>query len=81
MDAKRLLLCTEGRDHTTIQAFAQDLKDHGSEPTVIAHACMNMSAAYLKGTAAHLPNALVSYRRFHIVKLSGEAMDEVRKQE
>lgn len=81
LDAKRLLFCTQGRDHTTIQAFAKDLQDHGGEPTAIAHACMDMSAAYLKGTAAYLPNAQVSYDRFHIVKLAGEAMDEVRKQE
>ena len=81
LDAKRLLFCTQGRDHTTIQAFAKDLQDHGGEPTAIAHACMDMSAAYLKGTAAYLPNAQVSYDRFYIVKLAGEAMDEVRKQE
>jgi transposase len=81
LDAKRLLYCTPGREHTTIKAFAQDLRDHGGQPTAIAHACMDMSAAYLKGTAAYLPNALVSYDRFHIVKLAGEAMDEVRKQE
>ena len=78
LDAKRLLFCTEGRDHKTIQAFAQDLQAHGGEPTAIAHACMDMSAAYLKGATAYLPNALVSYDRFHVVKLAGEAMDEVR---
>lgn len=81
LDAKRLLFCTEGRDHQMIQAFAQDLQAHGGEPTAIAHACMDMSAAYLKGSAAYLPNALVSYDRFHIVKLAGEAMDEVRTEE
>lgn len=78
LDAKRLLFCTEGRDHQTIGAFAEDLRAHGGEPTAIAHACMDMSAAYLKGATAHLPNALISYDRFHIVKLAGEAMDEVR---
>ncbi len=81
LDAKRLLFCTPGRDHQTIQAFAQDLQAHGGEPTAIAHACMDMSAAYLKGSAAYLPNALVSYDRFHVVKLAGEAMDEVRTEE
>ena len=81
LDAKRLLFCTPGRDHQTIQAFAQDLHAHGGEPTAIAHACMDMSAAYLKGATAYLPNALVSYDRFHIVKLAGEAMDEVRTEE
>lgn len=81
LDAKRLLFCTEGRDHQTIGAFAEDLRAHGGEPTAIAHACMDMSAAYLKGATAHLPNALISYDRFHIVKLAGEAMDEVRTSE
>jgi transposase len=81
LDAKRLLFCTPGRDHQTIQAFAQDLQAHGGEPTVIAHACMDMSAAYLKGATAYLPNALVSYDRFHVVKLAGEAMDDVRTEE
>jgi transposase len=81
LDAKRLLFCTPGRDQQTVEAFAQDLQAHGGEPAAIAHACMDMSAAYLKGTTAHLPNAQVSYDRFHVVKLAGEAMDEVRSAE
>ena len=81
LDAKRLLFCTPGRDHQTVQAFTQDLQAHGGEPTAIAHVCMDMSAAYLKGATAYLPNALVSYDRFHVVKLAGEAMDEVRTAE
>jgi transposase len=81
LDAKRLLFCTPGRDHQTVQAFTQDLQAHGGEPTAIAHVCMDMSAAYLKGATAYLPNALVSYDRFHVVKPAGEAMDEVRTAE
>ncbi len=81
LDAKRLLFCTPGRDHQTVQAFTQDLQAHGGEPTAIAHVCMDMSAAYLKGATAYLPKALVSYDRFHVVKLAGEAMDEVRTAE
>ncbi len=81
LDAKRLLFCTPGREHTTVQEFAADLSAHGGEPSAIAHACMDMSAAYLKGVTAYLPNARVSYDRFHIVKLAGEAMDEVRSTE
>lgn len=81
LDAKRLLFCTSGRDHQTVQAFSQDLHAHGGEPTAIAHVCMDMSAAYLKGASVYLPNALVSYDRFHVVKLAGEAMDEVRAAE
>jgi transposase len=81
LDAKRLLFATAGRDHTTVLEFAVDLRAHGGEPTAIAHACMDMSAAYRKGVSAYLPNAQISYDRFHIVKLAGEAMDEVRSVE
>ena len=60
LDAKRLLFCTSGREHTTVQEFAADLSAHGGEPSAIAHACMDMSAAYLKGVTAYLLNARVS---------------------
>ena len=81
LDAKRLLFATPGKDHKTVQAFAEDLEAHGGQRTAIAHACMDMSAAFLKGAALYLPNALVSYDRFHIVALANEAMEEVRSAE
>lgn len=81
LDVKRLLFRTPGRDHQTVQAFTRDLHAHGGEPTVIAHVCMDMCAAYLKGSTAYLPNALVSYDRFQVIKLACEAMDEVPKAE
>ena len=81
LDGKRLLFATPGRDHTTLLEFAVDLRAHGGEPAAIAHACMDMSGAYRKGVDLYLPNAQISYDRFHIVKLAGEAMDEVRRAE
>ena len=81
LEAKRLLFATPGRDHTTVGEFAVDLSAHGGKPTAIADACMDMSAAFRKGVTAYLPNARISYDRFHVVKLAGEAMDEVRSAE
>ena len=81
LDAKRLLFATPGRDHATVQAFAADLEAHGGRPTAIAHACIDMSAAYAKGIEAALPNAQISYDRFHVVALANQAMDEVRSAE
>lgn len=78
---KRLLFATPGKDHTTIGEFAQDLEAHGGDRTAIAQACIDMSAAFAKGIAQHLPNARISYDRFHIVALANEAMDEVRSAE
>jgi transposase len=81
LDAKRLLFATPGRDHQTVLEFATDLEAHGGQRTAIAHACIDMSVAYAKGINAALPNAQISYDRFHVVALANEAMDEVRSAE
>src|SRR5690606_15791370 len=81
LEAKRLLFATPGRDHGTLQAFAQDMRAHGGDPLAIEHACIDMSAAYAKGIGQSLPHARISYDRFHVVALPNAAMDEVRREE
>jgi hypothetical protein len=75
LDAKRLLFATEGRSHQTVLDFAADLKAHGGDPAEVKHVCMDMSAAYAKGAALGLPQAQISYDRFHVVAMAIEAMD------
>lgn len=81
LEAKRLLFACPGRDHSTLAAFAKDLTAHGGEPTAVAHACMDMSAAYTKGVSESLPRAEISFDRFHVIALANEAMDAVRRDE
>lgn len=81
LQAKRLLYATEGRSHQTVLDFVADLKVHGGDPAAVRHVCMDMSAAYAKGAAEALPEAAISYDRFHVVALAIEAMDAVRRQE
>lgn len=81
LNAKRLLFATEGRSHQTVLGFVQDLKAHGGDPAQVRHVCMDMSAAYAKGVALALPEAAISYDRFHVVAMAVEAMDAVRRQE
>jgi transposase len=61
--------------------FAADLKAHGGDPKQIEHACQDMSAAYAKGVGMALPEAQISYDRFHVIAMAHEAMDEVRRDE
>ncbi|WP_119293614.1 ISL3 family transposase, partial [Azohydromonas sediminis] len=81
LELKRLLFATEGRDHQTVVEFAEDLKAHGGDPAQVRHVCMDMSAAYAKGVALALPEAQISYDRFHVVSMAIEAMDQVRRAE
>jgi transposase len=81
LDDKRLLFATEGREHRTVVDFAADLAAHGGDPSAVSHVCMDMSAAYAKGVALALPNAQISYDRFHMISMAIEAMDQVRREE
>jgi transposase len=42
---------------------------------------MDMSAAYTKGVTEALPQAQISFDRFHVIALANEAMDAVRRAE
>ena len=81
LEAKRLLFACPGRDHETVVTFAKDLVAHGGDPGAVEHVCMDMSAAYTLGAGKALPQAAISFDRFHVVALATGAMDEVRREE
>jgi transposase len=81
IDQARVIHVTEGRDAATVAAFADDLVEHGGNPAQIADVCIDMSPAFIKGVAEHLPNAEVTFDKFHIVKIINEAVDQVRRAE
>lgn len=81
LEQKRLLFACAGRDHGTLNAFAQNLSAHHGKPETIEHVCMDMSAAYIKGVTASWPQAQINYDRLHVMALANAAMDEVRRGE
>ena len=81
LEAGRLLYACEGRDHTTVERFAEVLEIHGGAADNITDACTDMSKAYIKGVGAYLPNAELTFDRFHVVQLANQAVDEVRRRE
>ena len=81
LEAGRLLFACEGRDAGTVKAFTGDLRDHGGDPDAVAAACIDMSRAYIAGVGRHLPNAAVTFDRFHVVQLANAALEEVRRAE
>ena len=77
----RVLFATEGKDAQTVAAFAEDFTAHGGDPAAIAEVCIDMSAAFIKGVAEHLPQAEITFDKFHAVKLINDAVDQVRREE
>jgi transposase len=81
IDQARVLFATDGRDASTIAAFADDLAIHGGDPDAIAEVCIDMSPAFIKGVGDSLPNAAITFDKFHAVKIVNEAVDAVRRAE
>lgn len=81
LDERRVLFATPGRDHTTVKAFTDDLKDHGGDPANIDEVCSDMSPAYIKGIGVSLPNASITFDKFHVKKIITEAVDKTRRAE
>jgi len=78
---RRVLFVTPGKDAATVEAFAKDLLAHGGKPETITEVCQDMSPAFAAGVGAHLPNASITYDKFHVIKLINEAVDKVRRAE
>jgi transposase len=81
IDRSRVLFATEGKDAATVAAFAKDLTAHGGDPAAIAEVCIDMSAAFIKGIGENLPNAAITFDKFHAVKIINAAVDKVRREE
>jgi transposase len=81
MDGRRLLFGTRGKDNQTVKAFADDLIAHGGDPLKITDAAIDMSGAFIKGTVEQLPNANITFDKFHVVKGMNDTMKKVRHQE
>ena len=81
IDQARVLFATEGRDAATVAAFAEDLAAHGGDPAAIEEVCIDMSPAFIKGVAESLPEAAVTFDKFHAVKIVNDAVDQVRRAE
>jgi transposase len=81
MVAGRVLFATEGRDAATVARFAADLADHGGDPRSITDTSSDMSTAFISGITKHLPNATMTFDKFHLAAKLSEAVDAVRRSE
>lgn len=81
MVKRRTTFIAEGNDQKTVEAFATDLKAHNGDPQAITDVSCDMWPAFIRGVEDNLPNARITFDRFHIMKVINTAVDTVRKQE
>lgn len=81
MDARRVIFATDGRSAETVARFAADLAQHGGDPAKVTDTSSDMSTAFISGITTHLPNATMTFDRFHLAAKLSEAIDTIRRTE
>lgn len=78
-DARRVIFVTEGKDAKTIKELASHLEAHGCAPERITSVSIDMSKAFISGVTNNLPNARITFDKFHIISHANEAVTEMRR--
>jgi transposase len=81
LDRRRVVFATPGRDHQTYEKFVAELEAHGGNGKQVEQVSQDMSEAYLKGALKYLPNAEITFDRFHVKAKLSEAIDKIRREE
>jgi transposase len=81
LDARQVIFATDGRSADTVARFAADLAEHGGDPEKVCDTSSDMSTAFISGIAQHLPNARMTFDRYHLAAKLSEAIDTIRRQE
>ena len=78
---KKTMFVAEGKGSSTVAAFKADFEAHGGNAAGVTDVSCDMSPAFIKGVRENLPEAKITFDKFHIVKLINEAVDQVRSAE
>lgn len=81
IDQRRVVHIAEGRGADTVSGFADWVDDHNSDASRIKEVCIDMSGAYIAGVSENLTEAEITFDKFHVMKLIGDAVDKVRRDE
>jgi transposase len=78
---RRVLFVAEGRDAQAIGGLAAHLRRHNGSAEQIDSVSIDMSPAFIKGVGEHLPNARITFDKFHVVAHASAAVDQTRRLE
>jgi transposase len=81
MESGEVLFAAEGRDSGTVKAFAEELPKHEAAPNQIKEVTIDMSPSFISGVGEHLPEADITFDKFHVIQALNKAQDEVRRME
>jgi transposase len=81
LEKRKTVFVAEGKSSDTIKQFKSDFEYHNGNTSNITDVSCDMSKAFIKGVKDNLPNAKITFDKFHVLKIINEAVDAVRRSE
>jgi len=79
--ARKVIYVAEGNEAVTVEGFAGNLCAHHGKPTQIEVVSIDMWPAFIRGVTDHLPNAQITFDKFHVIAHASTAIDKTRRLE
>ena len=76
---RRVIAVAEGRGADSIAQLTTELQSRHCPAEQITSVSIDMSPAFIRGCAEHLPNARVTYDKFHVIGHANAAGDRMRR--
>lgn len=76
---RRVIAVAEGRGADSIAQLATELQSRHCPAEQITSVSIDMSPAFIRGCAEHLPNARVTFDKFHVIGHANAAVDRMRR--
>jgi transposase len=81
LEKKDVLFIADWKWADTIDQFMPDFLAHGGDPENVTEVSSDLSPSFTKWVRERLKNAKIVYDKFHVIKLFGENIDDIRKAE
>jgi transposase len=79
LDTARVFDVTEGKDQDSVAVLTAFLEENGSSSDEVEQVSIDMSPAFISGCNQYLPNAAITFDRFHVTNVVNKAMDDLRR--
>jgi transposase len=76
---RRVIAVVEGRGADSIAQLTTELQSRHCPAEQITSVSIDMSPAFIRGCAEHLPNARVTFDKFHVIGHANAAVDRMRR--
>ena len=81
LNEKRVMHVSDGKSNQTVVDFVEAFENKGGIVNNIKDVSCDMSKAFIKGVRENLPEAQITFDKFHIMKIINEGVNKVRQAE